>query len=201
VLTSAALRPIPAIGVVIALVLSGGCETTSLAPVSTPVIQQLGPTTVRAGASGLWAVVDYRAAAGSLGSEWLVLTAAVTAADRQSVRLERSEIFIRTPSGTRIPLLSQAEFRTAWPQLRGSLRRADVAAAPLWAYFPHDRRRCEFEFLAPPGGSSYDSVEINDRRVCAEQLVFRVPGGIQPGRWVLGFNLTEGDVRIPFDLQ
>lgn len=178
-----------------------GCESTSLAPVATPVVEQLGRTTVRAGTSQLWAVVDYGLAAADLGGEWLIVNVAVTAADRQSVRLERGGIFIRTPSGIREPLLTQAEFREHWTQLRGLLRRADMAANPLWAEFPHNRRPCDFEFFAPPGGSSYDSVEISDRRVCGEQLVFRIPGGIQPGRWVLGFNLTEGDVRIPFDLS
>ncbi len=184
-----------------ALTLVLGCETTSLAPADPPVVENLGPTTVRAGNSELWAVLDFRFAAGNTGSEWLIVDLAVTAADRTSARINRDGIFIRTPTGTRIPLPSQEEYLIVHAQLQSSLRRADVASSPMWAYFPTSRRQCNFQFFASPGGATYNRVDVNDRRVCGERLLFHIPGGVQPGRWVVGIDLDESELRIPFDLS
>lgn len=196
-----ALRGLSAVGIAVAFVPILACETVSLAPAEPPVVEELGPTMVRAGNSQLWAVLDFRFAAGSLGSDWLVVDVAVTAADRRSARVTRDGIFVRTPTGTRIPLPSQAEYQRVYSQLQSSLRRADVAASPMWAYFPRDRRQCDFQFFAGPGGTTYNHVEVNDRRACGERLVFQIPGGVQPGRWVVGIDLEESELRIPFDLS
>ena len=90
---------------------------------------------------------------------------------------------------------------SVYSQLQSSLRRADVAASPMWAYFPRARRQCDFQFFAGPGGTTYNHVEVNDRRACGERLVFQIPGGVQPGRWVVGIDLEESELRIPFDLS
>lgn len=71
-----------------ALVLVLGCETVSLAPADPPVLEDLGPTMVRAGNSEIWAVLDFRFAAGNIGNDWLIVDLAVTAADRRSARGE-----------------------------------------------------------------------------------------------------------------
>ena len=107
-----------------ALGLIFACETVSLAPVDPPVVEDLGPTLVRAGNSQLWAVLDFRFAAGNIGSEWLIVDVAVTAADRGSARISRDGIFIRTPTGTRIPLPSPRLRATSLgPDSCGSRRR------------------------------------------------------------------------------
>ena len=183
------------------IVATAGCETTSLAPADPPVVEPVGQSTVRGGSGQIWAVVDYRAARHGLGGNWMVLDVAVTAADRQTVRLTRDRVFLRNPNGKRLPLLTQAEFLKSYSEIRGPLQRADVASNPLWAYFPSNRRPCRFDFFkAPGGGVAYDEVEVNDRRACRELLVFSVPGGVQPGRWVLGLDAEESSIRIPFDL-
>ena len=194
-------RPFRAAIAVVCLTLVTACETTSLAPADPPVVEQVGQSTVRAGNGQIWAVVDYGSARQSEGGEWMILDAAVTAADGRTARLTRDGVFLRTPAGIRLPLLTQAEFSQAYTELRAPLRRSDVASNPLWAYFPSNRRHCRFEFYKPPGGGvAYDEVEVNHRRACSEQLVFSVPGGVQPGRWVVGIDTEEGGLRIPFDL-
>ena len=35
---------------------------------------------------------------------------------------------------------------------------------------------------------------------CSGALVFNVPGGVRPGKWVLIIGLEGNDVRIPFTL-
>jgi hypothetical protein len=190
------------VAVVACAAVVASCSTTSLSSPAAPVVEQLGQNVVRAGSGDVWAVVDYRYAAQSLGSEWLILEVAVTAADGRRFRLGRADIFLRTPSGARIPLPTQAEFSLAYNDLRGAFRHAGVAASPLQAYLPTDRRPCEFQFFAVPGtGITFDQVEINDRRACQARLPFLVPGGIQAGRWVLGIDLAESELRVPFDLS
>ena len=190
------------VAAVACILVATGCATSSLTSPDTAVVEQLGQAVVRAGSGDLWAVVDYRYAAQSLGSEWLIVEVAVTAADGRRFRLGRSDIFLRTPSGARIPLPSQAEFSLAYNDLRGAFRHAGVAASPLQAYMPTNRRPCEFQFFAIPGsGITFDEVEINDRRACQARLPFLVPGGVQAGRWVLGIDLAESELRIPFDLS
>jgi hypothetical protein len=46
----------------------------------------------------------------------------------------------------------------------------------------------------------FDQVSVNYQRVCQGRLFFKVPGGVQPGRYVLGVDLEETAVRIPFTL-
>lgn len=192
------------LGVVAAVCLGAavGCATSSLSSPEVPVVEQLGQAVVRAGAGDIWAVVDYRYASQSLGSEWLILEVAVTAADGKRLQIAREDIFLRAPSGARIPLPSQAEFALAYNDLRGAYRHAGVASSPLQAYLPSNRRPCGFQFFAAPGtGITFDQVEINDRRACFERLPFLVPGGVQAGRWVLGIDLEESRLRVPFDLS
>lgn len=190
------------VAMVVSLVVVAGCATSSLRSPDTPVVEQLGQAVVRAGSGDVWAVVDYRYAVQSVGSEWMILEVALTAADGRRFRLGRSDIFLRTPSGVRIPLMSQSEFSMAYNDVRGAFRHAGVATSPLQAYLPSNRRPCELQFFAVPGsGITFDQVEINDRRACQARLPFLVPGGVQAGRWVLGIDLAESELRIPFDLS
>ena len=125
----------------------------------------------------------------------------MSGAEGHSVEVEREKVFVRTPAGRRVRLATQQEFGRAYSELRGELVRANVVADPSY-YFPHTRRPCDMQFFAAPGtGIAYDNVAINDRRVCYERFFFQVPGGIQPGRWVLGIDFEESEVRVPFDLR
>jgi hypothetical protein len=169
-------------------------------PMDVPVVEDLGNGVIRYGGSELWVVVQYQYAAMSMGDEWLMLDVAMTAAEGRSVTVRRDGIFVRTPQGVRVPIASQSEFGKAYGQLRSRLVRANIVSNPQ-VYFPASRRLCSFQFFAVPGsGVTFDEVSLNDTRACVERLFFRVPGGIQPGRWVLGVDLEESDVRVPFDL-
>jgi hypothetical protein len=146
-------------------------------------------------------VVDTKHAAANLGREWLILDLAVTATDRHTATVRRENVFVRTPSGRRARLATQAEFVQAFTALRARVRQANIVASPLLAYFPRVREGCWFQFFAEPGTTvTFDSVSLNDRRACVERLYFRIEGGVSPGRWMLGIDLEESDLRIPFQL-
>ena len=148
----------------------------------------------------LGVLVEYQYAATAIGARWLILDVGATATDQRSVTIERQRVFVRTPAGRRVPLASQAEFSQAYSDLRIGLRRANVLQNATYS-FPATRRPCRFDFYSVPGaGVTFDSVWINDKRVCYERLLFDVPGGVVPGRWMLGIDLEESDLRIPFQL-
>lgn len=178
-----------------------GCGGTALVATEPPVVEQLTAHTVRVAGRDAWAVVDVKFAAANVGQEWLILDVAVTATDRHTARIRRDSVFVRTPAGRRVRLASQAEFVQAFSSLRSRVRQANIVASPLLAYFPRAREGCWFQFFAEPGTSvTFDSVSLNDRRACVERLYFKIDGGVPTGRWMLGIDLDESDLRIPFQL-
>jgi hypothetical protein len=190
---------VPVLAVLAATGLAG-CATSTLAPQATPVVERIGDGVERYGGSDLWVVVEYQFADMSLGEEWLMLDVAATAAEGRTATIERDRVFVRTPGGARVPLASQRQFSQAYRDLRSRLVRADIVSNPV-LYFPPTRALCGFHFFAAPGtGITFDDVVLNDRRACTERFFFNIPGGVQAGRWVLGMDLVESDVRIPFEL-
>ena len=107
---------------------------------------------------------------------------------------------MRTPDGVQVPLASQRAFNEAYASIRSQISQANVMRDPM-DYFPPNRQPCTIDFFVAPGeGVSFDHVSVNDRRACQGKLFFYIPGGIKSGRYVLGMDLTEDEIRIPFIL-
>ena len=176
------------------------CGGVALSSTDPPELELIGDGVIRYRGPATWVVVEYQYAATAVGDTWLILDIGVTAVEDQAVSIDRNKVFVRTPEGRRVPLATQAEYGLAFAELRSRLRRANVLQNATYS-FPATRRPCRFEFFNEPGqGITFDSVWVNDRRVCYERLLFDVPGGVVPGRWVLGIDLEESDIRIPFQL-
>lgn len=176
------------------------CGSVALVSTDPPELELVGDGVLRYRGPETWVVIEYQYAATAIGDSWLILDIGMTAVEDRAVSIDRNKIFVRTPAGRRVLLATQAEFSAAYAELRSRLRRANVLRNATYS-FPATRRPCLFEFFNEPGGGiTFDSVWINDRRVCYERLLFDVPGGVVPGRWVLGIDLEESDVRIPFQL-
>ncbi|MFN3413282.1 MAG: hypothetical protein ACK42L_04390 [Thermoanaerobaculum sp.] len=175
-----------------------GCSTG--VPTGVPGVEQMGATVLRYRGPEVELALGYRFATLSLGEEWLMLDLAITAAPGKVVEVKRDRVFVLTPDGARLPLVSQEQFAQAYAALQPTLRRAALAADPL-GYFNREIP-CALGFFAAPGeGLVYPSVHLDDRRVCEGRLYFFVPGGVQPGRWTLGIDLVETQVRVPFVLR
>jgi len=189
-------RKLMAILITVAAV--AGCS--SAVPTEDPGVVRLGEYILRQTGPEVDAVLGYRFASASVGDEWLILEVALTSPNGQSATIKRENVFVRTPSGQRIPLATQREFNEAYGGLRPTLQKAAVSRDPM-DYFNASRRDCALGFFTTPGGGvSFDELTLNDRRGCQGQLFFRVPGGIQPGRWVLGIDLEESEIRVPFPI-
>ena len=176
-----------------------GIACSSATPTATPGVDQMGQTVLRYQGPEIEAVIGYRYASQNLGDEWLIVDLAVTAAGGDSVKIDRSRIFVRPPGGDAVYLPSQEEFAAAYGSLQSKIVRASVAADPLDYFKP--RLECALRFLAEPGaGLVFPETWVDDRRVCSGRLFFPIPGGVQAGTYVFGIDLTESKVRIPFKL-
>jgi len=197
---SAISKAITVVVAMLALTVSlTGCSSAT--PTDTPGVDRLGAYILKQFGPELWTVLGYRFASSQLGDEWMILEVGLSSPNGQNARVMREEIFLRAPSGNRVPLATQEEFNKAWGELRPVIARANVDRDPL-DYFPPSRIECAIQFFVAPGqGVSFDEVTVNDRRGCFGRFFFKVPGGIQSGRWVLGIDLEESEIRIPFELE
>lgn len=179
-------------------VLALGCSSAT--PTDTPGVDQLGQSILKQEGPEVDVVLGYKFAKSTVGDDWLILEMAVTSPAKTSAKIERENVWVKAPDGTKIQAATQALFGQSYATLRKVIAAADIARDPL-EYFPASRRPCLVQFFVAPGeGVAYDSVSVNDRRACQGRLFFKVPGGIDPGRWTFGIDLEESTVRIPFEL-
>ena len=169
-------------------------------PTDTPGVERLGQYILKQFGPELWTVLGYRFANSQLGEEWMIIEVGFSSPNGQTATVKRENVFLRTPAGDTIQLASQKEFNEAYGALRPVIAKANVDRDPL-DYFPPSRIECAVQFYVSPGGGvSFDEVTVNDRRGCYGRLFINVPGGIQSGRWTLGIDLEESEIRIPFEL-
>jgi len=155
----------------------------------------------------LGVVLSTKLAASSLGKDWLVLSVSIAGKLRQSVEVPRSGIFVVAPTGERVALPSYQEFSAAYSRLGGLIRRAEMAREPM-GYFGADRQRCRLGFFTTPSAAIADvgaatvsdTLIVTDRTYCSGELFFPITAGVRPGVWVLGIDLEQERVRIPFTL-
>lgn len=186
-----------AIAAVISIVSISGCSTS--VPTDTPGVDRVGGTSLRYRGPEIEMVVSYRFASANLGIDWLILDAVMTGAAGDPVEVKRDRIFVRTPDNEAVYLASQEEFGKAYSGLRPTLVRASVGGEPIdyWT----GRTECGLQFFAEPGtGITYPLTTLNDRRVCYGRLYFLLPKGVQAGTYVLGVDLPESKIRVPFKL-
>ena len=193
-------KAVTMVAAILALTVSlTGCSSAT--PTDTPGVERLGAYILKQFGPELWTVLGYKFASSQLGDEWMILEVGLSSPAGQNAKVERENIFLRSPSGNTVPLPTQEVFNKAWGQLRPVIAKANIDRDPL-EYFPPSRHECAIQFFVAPGqGVSFDEVTVNDRRGCFGRLYFQVPGGIQSGRWVLGIDLEESEIRIPFDLE
>jgi len=185
-----------ALGVMVAVT-----SCSSAVPTETPGVERLGQYILRQKGAEAEVVLAYKYAALNLGNEWLLLELALSSPPGKTARIDREDIWVRTPDGVRVPAASQKAFGEAFAGIRNQISQANVVREPM-DYFPPNRQPCSLQlFVAPGEGVSFDQVTVNDRRACQGRLFFYIPGGVQPGRYVLGMDLEEDEIRVPFTME
>jgi hypothetical protein len=185
----------------LALLVLAGCATSSGPSATEPGVREVSRYALVHEGPELVASLGYFQATQSIGEEWLVLAVELTSASRGGRSIvNRSDIFVISPDGRRIPLVSQQTYREQYAKYRVTVERA-LRGLPILGRYDEAQMACDRWFLAGPfAGFDYQEVYVNTFNICDGPLVFAVPGGIQPGRWRLIIELEESRVDIPFEL-
>jgi hypothetical protein len=146
-----------------------------------------------------YVTMGYKMAQLSVGEEWMLLEAGFTMREpAKDYKLKRTDISVKTPDGTIVPLASQKEYAEAG-YLPALNNRARVARDSI-NYFPVAASRgCPVQFYAQPGrGIAWDEVELSSNRGCVGRLYFKIPGGIKVGQYWLIVKFSQSEVQVPF---
>ena len=187
---------------IIFLLLITGCATSSAPGTTKPGTREVSRYAVIHEGPELAVALGFHQATRSIGDEWLILAVELTASARGGRTIvNRSDISVLTPDGRRLPLINQEEFREYYGAVRVAVERA-LRSLPILGRYDRSEMPCDRWFLVDPfGGFAYDDIPINTFQLCSGPLVFKVVGGIQPGRWRLIIELEESRVDIPFELE
>ena len=179
-----------------------GCATYPVTDLDDPGIRQIARDAVLYEGPELVAVVGYLQAQRSLGDEWLILAVELTSRrGNRAIAISRADITLRTPDGRRLTLIRQEEYRSNFPRLQIPVERS-LRTLPLLYRFEQDRAPCgRWFFVSQPGEIAFDEVTVSSFQACSGPLLFKVRGGVQPGRWRLVIELEESRASIPFVLE
>jgi hypothetical protein len=186
--------------VLLAAFLITGCLSSSRTQPE-PGTREIGAHAVLYEGPELAAVVAFTQAANSLGDEWLILGVELTSPRGSGpFVIERDDISVRTPSGQRLPLALQEEYRGLFPRIQIPVDKA-LLDLPLLDRYQPNRRPCGKWFLVASDDVAFDEIPVSSFDICSGPLVFLVPGGVQPGPWRLVIELEEGRASIPFVIE
>ncbi|MDD5563073.1 MAG: hypothetical protein PHQ91_05130 [Thermoanaerobaculaceae bacterium] len=163
-----------------------------------PEIRQVGATAVVYKGPQVDVALSYRFAKQNPTGRWLLLDTAMTAAT-QPIELSRTLIALRTPDGAVVPLATQQEFGNDYPQLAGTIARANATREPMSYLTPHRFRRIGY-FAERGHGLSFPSTWLDQWHNNFGRLFFLLPDGVQKGSYELLIDLPKGRVAIPFTI-
>jgi hypothetical protein len=148
-----------------------------------------------------YVTLGYRTAQGSVGEDWILLDTGITLRNKvPDYTLKRSDLTLKIPNGSSIPLATREEFNAAGglPML---VQRDNMINDSI-NYFPTEvDQPCAMRFFGPPGALSYDQVDVTYQRACLGRLYFKVPGKIVPGQYWLNIQFATSVVQVPFRIM
>jgi hypothetical protein len=188
------------LGLVAMSLMAGSCATA--VPTGDPGIRLSGEHSLLAEGPELRVALGFGYAGANLGADTLILGlsfAGSPGVDRTAV--DRAQISVQTPDRRRIFLMSRIDYRQRFARLHGAVRQASMSS-PTLVGTGQARRPCgEWFFADPVTELARDIVLVSPFEACDGELLFEIPGGVQPGRWELEIRLEESVVEIPFTLD
>jgi hypothetical protein len=145
-------------------------------------------------------VLGLRYANTKFPSEWLLLQAAVSATGNKPIRIDREDVALVVPGGTRVQMASQKALAEGLPTARRDFQEADVKQDPIEGYFVGPSRQQRLGFFAVPTEQiTYEQVTTDRSTIAEGYLFFRAPNEkLPPGRYVLEIFNKDVDVKLPF---
>ena len=187
--------------IVLTLILLVGCATSSGPSTTEPGTREVSRYAVIHEGPELAVGLGFYQATRFIGDDQPLVAVELTAsAGGGRVIVNHSDISVISPDGRRLVLVGQEEFRENYGAVRVAIDRA-LRSLPILGRYDRSQMPCDRWFLVGPfGGFAYEEVPVNTFQLCSGPLVFKVVGGIQPGRWRLIIELEESRVDVPFEL-
>lgn len=184
------------------ILLIAGCVSSSGPGTLAPGTREVNRNAVLYQGPELVATVAFLQGKSSVAEEYLVLGVELSGSrGGEPVVVNRDGIWVRTPDGHRLPLLSEEEYHKSYPSLHIAIQRTMAFLPLLYLYHPTQVNCSRWFLVTGFGDIAYDEIPINTIDVCSGPLVFGVPGGVQPGRWRLIIELEESIADIPFVIE
>jgi hypothetical protein len=134
-------------------------------------------------------------------SRWLLIEAAVSATDPQTI--DRGAISLRTPQGRDIPLATQRRVGEDVKRIEQLLQNAGVVSHNVASYFTQrDRPESMRLFTLPFGGVVSDDFVVDRDHVAVGPLFFEAPTGAwESGTYALIVRHSKGTAQLPILLE
>jgi hypothetical protein len=149
-------------------------------------------------------IIGYRTANLSVGQEWMLLEAGFTVLPGNNQQIKRDQFMLETPDGTIIPMATQTEAQAETATLKALNRRADIQREPIDYFPPQVQVATPMSFFAnpaEPGALPFDQFGASAEQGRVGRLFFKVPGGIQYGRYLLHLKLAKGKLVVPINIM
>jgi hypothetical protein len=146
-----------------------------------------------------YAILGYRVANLSVGTEWMLLEIGLTLRDGVPEQtLTRDDLTLDTPDGKTIPLASVEAFRAA--PTAALVKRAEMTHDNINIFPPTATHACRIGFFSDldSRAAAWDQVTLQSPSACVGRIFFQVPGGIQRGQHWLNVKFEKSVVRVPF---
>jgi hypothetical protein len=167
-----------------------------------PEIKQNGQYVMQWKDDKIQVVIGLRFASTRFPSKWLMIETDVSATGDKPIRIDREDVNLVVPGGTRINLASQKALTEGLPEVRRDYQEAAITRDPLDGYFVSPSRAEKLGFFAPPTTDiTYEQVTVDRTTLAQGYLFFHAPGDkFPPGRYVLEIYNKDVDVKLPFTL-
>ena len=170
--------------------------------VDAPNVKKMGRTVSRYRDDVLQVVIGYKHAQSHLDSRWILFETCISATGSEIVEVDREDVALLGPDGTRMPLPSQKTMARGIRDLSRMLMEARVARDPLGGYFPGRIREERLGFFCVPGeGIVFDQVTVDRDTLAWGHFFFESPKGrFEPGIYTLVIENKVAHVRLPLAL-
>ncbi len=170
--------------------------------VPAPNVKALGRTIARYEDERVRVVLSYRWTQTHLKSKWILLDTWISAISKNPIEIDREDVALDMPDGTRLNLPSERRMTKGIPDLRRLLAEVDISRDPAAGYFPESQEVERLGFFEIPGEYIVrDRAGIAPHALVYGDLFFEAPGAsFEPGIYTLVIRNKTVDVHLPLAL-
>ena len=167
-----------------------------------PATRRLGKTVAQYRDDGIQAAVSWKYTQLHPDEKWTYFELWVMPLSGGGVEIDREDVSLFLPDGTRLPLPSQKRLAEGLPDIRRVLTSGDVSRDPMEGYFTSRWVLVRIGFHAVPGTSlTYDSRGLGAYDCGTGDLFWENPKGRwEPGIYTLAIQHKGLDVKIPMPI-